>query len=101
MVNNLAHYYLSSLLTQQVKTVSRYNLRNSNDLQTIRINTTLYYNSLLPPTLGEWNILRTEVRQLPTLNSFKYHLSQGKRNVPKYYYGARRAQMLHTRLRTG
>ena len=50
----------------------------------------------------QWNTLPTEVRQLPTLTFFKNHLSQGKRNVPKhYYYGARRAQILHTRLRTG
>ena len=102
MFNNLALYYLSSLLPQQVSTVSRYNLRNSIDLQTIITNTTLYYNFFLPSTLKEWNTLPTEVRQLPTHNSLKYRLSQGKRKVPKhYYYGARKAQILHTRLRTG
>ena len=68
MVNNLAPTYLSSLLPQQVSTVSRYNLRNSNDLQTIRTNTSLYYNSFLPSTLREWNKLTTEIRhQLSTL----------------------------------
>ena len=102
MVNNLAPTYLSSLLPQQVSTVSRYNLRNSNDLQTIRTNTSLYYNSFLPSTLREWNKLPTEIRQLPTLNSFKYSLSQDKQKVPKhYYYGTRKAQILHMRLRTG
>ena len=102
MVNNLAPTYLSSLLPQQVSTVSRYNLRNSNDLQTIRTNISLYYNSFLPSTLREWNKLPTEIRQLPTLNSFKYSLSQDKQKVPKhYYYGTRKAQILHMRLRTG
>ena len=47
--------YLSSLLPQQVNKVSKYNLRSSNDLQTIRTNTTLYNNSFLPSTLREWN----------------------------------------------
>ncbi|MCG8096458.1 MAG: endonuclease/exonuclease/phosphatase family protein, partial [Candidatus Thiodiazotropha endolucinida] len=102
MFNNLAPTYLSSLLPRQVSTVSRYNLRNSNDLQTIRTKTSLYHNSFLPSTLREWNNLPVEVRQLPTLNSFKYHLSKDKRKVPKHYYhGKRKAQILHTRLRTG
>ena len=101
-VNNVHPYYLSSLIPLQVNTVSRYNLRNSKGFQTIKINTTRYYTSFLPSALREWNTLPIEVRQLPTLNSFKYHLSQDKRNVPKhYYYGAQRAQILHTRLRIG
>ena len=52
-VNNVHPYYLSSLLPQQVNTVSRYNLRNSKGLQTIRINTTRYYTSFLPSALRE------------------------------------------------
>ena len=102
MFNNLAPHYLPSLLPQQVNAVSRYNFRNSNDLQTIRTNTTLYYNAFLSSTLREWNTLPTEVRQLPTLNSFKCQLSLGKHIVPKhYYYAARSTQILHTCLRTG
>ncbi|MCG8032214.1 MAG: endonuclease/exonuclease/phosphatase family protein [Candidatus Thiodiazotropha taylori] len=102
MSNNLAPTYLSTLVPRPVSTISRYNLRNSDNLQTIRANTNLYYNSFLPSTLREWNKLPAEVRQLPTLNSFKYYLSKDRRKVPKHYYhGNRKAQVLHTRLRTG
>ena len=102
MYNNISPGYLSSLIPQQVDAISRYNLRNSNDLQTIRAKTSLYYNSFLPSTLRQWNNLSIETRQLNSLNSFKCFLKEDKRTVPKYYfYWVRKAQILHTRLRTG
>ena len=47
----LTPLYLSSLVPQSVSNISRYSLRNSNDLQTIDARTTLYYNSFLPSTV--------------------------------------------------
>ena len=102
MYNNISPGYLSSLIPQQVDAISRYNLRNSNDLQTIRAKTSLYYNSFLPSTLRQWNNLSIETRQLNSLNSFKCFLKEDKHTVPKYYfYGVGKAQILHTRLRMG
>ena len=64
--------------------------------------TFLYYNSFLPSTLRQWNNLFIETRQLNSQNSFKCFLKEDKRTVPKYYfYGVRKAQILHTRLRMG
>ena len=102
MYNNISPGCLSSLIPQQVDAISRYNLRNSNGLATIRAKTSLYYNSFLPSTLQQWNNLSIEARQLNSLNSFKCFLKEEKRTVPKYYfYGVRKAQILHTRLRMG
>ena len=102
MYNNIAPGYLSSLIPQQVDAISRYNLRNSNDLQTIIAKTSLYYNSFLPSTLRQWNNLSIETRQLTSLNSFQCFLKKDKRTVPRYYfYGVRKAHILHTRLRMG
>ena len=42
MYNHLAPVYLSSLIPQQVNDISRYNLRNSNNIQTIRAKTNQY-----------------------------------------------------------
>ena len=84
MYNNISPGYLSSLIPQQVDAISRYNLRNSNDLQTIRAKTSLYYNPFLPSTLRQWNNLSIETRQLNSLNSFKCFLKEDKRTVPKY-----------------
>ena len=102
MYNNISPGYLSSLIPQQVDAkFSRYNLRNSNELQT-RAKTSLYYNSFLQSTLRQWNNLSIETRQLNSLNSFKCFLKEDKRTVPKYnFYGVRNAQILHTRLRMG
>ena len=42
--------YLSSLVPQSVSNLSRYNLRNSNDLQTIDARTYQYDNSFFLPS---------------------------------------------------
>ena len=102
MFNQLTPVYLSSLIPQQVNAISHHNLRNSNDIHTIRSNTSLYHNSFLPSTLRQWNSLPVEVRQLNTLSSFKTFLKKDLKSVPTYYYcGSRKAQILHARLRTG
>ena len=101
MKSNLCPMYLSSLVPQTVNSISRYNLRNANDLQTINARTTLYYNSFLLSTIRAWNDLPLEAKQLESVNAFKYFLKRENVPVPKYYYtGKRTVQILHTRLRT-
>lgn len=102
MCNNLVPNYLSSLVPPQVSTLSHYNLRNSSNLQVIKTNTNIFYNSFIPSATRAWNNLLPESRNLPTLNSFKQFCKRGIKTVPRYYYvGSRKAQILHTRLRTG
>ena len=71
MTHNLALLYLSSLVPQSASNISRYNLRNSNNLQTIDARTTLYYNSFLPSTVRVLNNVNDEVKQSDSLNTFK------------------------------
>ena len=98
---NITPIYLSSLVPRPVSIISRYNLRNSNDLQTIDARTTQYYNSFLPSTVRSWNNLPIEVKQSASVSSFKQFLNKDKSQVPKYYYsGSRQGQILHVRLRT-
>ena len=102
MYNHLAPEYLSSLIPLQVNDISRYNQRNSNNIQSIRAKTNQYNNSFLPSVLRDWNTLPAETKQSNTLSSFKYFLKKDYKPVPKYYYyGKRKTQILHTRLRTG
>ena len=102
MFNQLTLVYLSSLIPQQVNAISHHNLRDSNAIHTIRSNTSFYHNSFLPSTLRQWNSLPVEVRQLSTLSSFKTFLKKNLQSVPTCYYcGSRKAQILHTHLRTG
>ena len=101
MTHNLAPLYLSSLVPQSVSNISRYNLRNSNNHQTIDARTTLYYNSFLPSTVRAWNNVNNEVKQSDSLSTFKGFLNKDKLLVPKHFYvGHRKVQVLHTGLRT-
>ena len=45
MFNNLSPEYLSSLIPPTVNNISRYNLRNAHNIQTIDSRTTQYFNS--------------------------------------------------------
>ena len=101
MKSNLCPNYLSSLVPQTVQHRSRYNLRNSNDLDPINARTTLYYNSFLPSSIRAWNDLSEAAIQTESVNAFKTFLNKDRIPVPKHYYrGKRKLQILHTRLRT-
>ena len=102
MMNSLARLYLSLLIPPTVNSLSRYNLRNSENLQTIDCRTNQYFQSFLPSTtVRAWNNLPPEAKQTESFNSFKHFLNRDKSYVPKYYYsGKRQLQILHTRLRT-
>ena len=101
MKNNLSPTYLSSLVPQSVNSISRYNLRNADDLQSIASRTNLYYMSFLPSVVRDWNNLPEQAKQLDSVNSFKSYLNRDRASTPKYYYvGSRKSQILHTRLRT-
>ena len=92
---------VSSLVPQTVQNRSRYNLRNSNDLDPIHARTTIYYNSFLPSSIRAWNDLSEAATQTESVNAFKKFLNKDRIPVPKYYYkGKRKLQILHTRLRT-
>ena len=101
MTYNLTPLYLSALVPPSVSNISRYSLRNSNDLQTIDARTTLYYNSFLPSTVRTWNNVNDEAKQSNSVNTFKCFLHKDKTRIPKHFYvGSRKAKVLHTRFRT-
>ena len=101
MMYNFTPLYLSSLVPETVSNISHYGLRNSNDLQTIASSSSQYYHSFRPSTTRDWNSLSTESKQSDSVNSFTRFLNKGKSTVPNHYYiGSRKAQILHTRIRT-
>ena len=100
MTHGLTPDYLSNLIPDTVGSLSRYNLRNENDIRTIPCRTQLYFNSFLPSTIRDWNELDTEIRSSPSLNIFKSRLMK-KTKIPKYYIdGNRFEQVQLTRIRT-
>ena len=101
MYNNSSPAYLSSLIPPPPATA--YNLRHSDRVQSIKCRTTLYSESFLPSTIRKWNQLDESTRNSSSIGEFKTTLRQNSHvRIPKYfYYGNRRLQILHLRLRTG
>ena len=101
MTHSLTPEYLSCLVPEPISNISSYNLRNSNNFRAINTRTSQYYQSFLPSTVRSWNDLPVEAHLYNTLNSFKHFLNKETARVPQHFYtGSRKAQILHTRLRT-
>ena len=99
MQTNLTPDYLSSLVSDTVGNNTAYNLRNSQNLNTSHANSQLYYKSFLPSVTRDWNRLSDEIRNLPSLSSFKRHLNSNLLAPPKYFCdGNRPGQIYHARL---
>ena len=80
MFYNLSHLYLPSLVPPQVQNVSRYNLRNANNVQSLVSHTSQYFHSSV---IRDWNNITGDTRNADTVESFK------------------QLQILHTRIKTG
>ena len=81
MSNNPTNY-LSTLIPQPVGAISRYDLRNSNDLQTLDAKSRMYYHSFLATAIRGWNSLSEEVKSCDFINSFRHQLKK-EQNSPK------------------
>ena len=93
--------HITCLILYLISNLSRYNLRNSNDLQTVDARTSQCYHSFLPSITRDWNSLSVETKQPESVNSLKLLLTKGKSTVPDHYYiDSRKTKILHTRIRT-
>ncbi|MES9994358.1 MAG: reverse transcriptase family protein [Candidatus Thiodiazotropha sp.] len=101
MQNSLSPNYLSSLVPPTIGNTTSYPLRNSSDLLTVHASSQLYYNSFLPSVIREWNELPEDVRNLPSIATFKHELNSDILKIPTFYFdGSRLGQIYHARLRT-
>jgi hypothetical protein len=81
MIHKLAPPFLSNLIPPMVNDISPYLLRNSANLTAINARTKQYSESYLPSVIISRNNLHPNVRNSPTVNSFKASLNIGKKNV--------------------
>ena len=81
--------------------VSRYELRNSNNISRIPTTTTTFSKSCIPSAINEWNNLEASLRESETFNSFCFTLKHNSQHkVPKYFIdGKRKFSIIHARLR--
>ena len=100
MKNGLSPDYLSNLVPQTVGQASTRSLRNSSNISSIRTHTSLHMNSFIPSTISLWNSLPVEAKTIDTVSGFKTYLkSDNPKQNNLFYYGKRRSQVIHTRLR--
>ena len=101
MNNSLCPDYLASLVPATGGSASTNPLCNASDLQTLHTNSRLYYTSLSPSAVGDWNELPKQTRNSPSLNILKNRLKTNLITPPRYYNtGKRLGQIYHARLRT-
>ena len=93
--------YISDLIPPIVPNVSRYELRNSENISRIPIRTSTFSKSCIPSAINAWNNLQAPLRECESFNSFCYALKTiSQHKIPNYLIdGKRKVSILHARLR--
>ena len=92
--------YLSDIVPPLIQDTTTYNLWNAGNIQNYRVHTNLFSNSFFHSTVCAWNDLPNDIKDAPSLGSFKYKINTNLRSPPKFYNaGTRKGQILQTRLR--
>ena len=103
IVNGQVLDYLIELVPPTVADTNNYNLRNRLNISQPSYRVSTYQQSYFPSTIKLWNILDLNLRQLPTLPSFKSKVQQKyfqSKIVPSYFsFGDRYLSVLHARAR--
>ena len=101
MINKLTPQYLSSLVPQTVSSRTEYNLRNINDICSIKCRTQFYARTFLPSTINMWNHLGINILKGKSLKIFKRHISHNDIIAPNYYNHLhnQHSQVIHSKLR--
>ena len=100
-----AYYFINNSLyfiTLYIIRVSTYTVRNQHKFTVPLCRTEISRKSCIPSSISAWNSLDIELRNSPSLASFKYQLKKHQNNssVPTYYQtGSRYLSVLHARIR--
>ena len=101
--NRMVPSDLTSLFLWNTDHPLGYNLRSRTDFVTLPRRTTLLANSFVPSTIEFWNSLPEQLRNNPSIGSFKRELLNSffrTTEVPSYYCnGPRIHSVIHARLR--
>ena len=104
MFHKMIHYqclgYLSNLVLPLVSTTNPYHRRGPYQRVIPTHKTALYAKSFIPSTTHLWNTLPETIQVSPSISLLKKYLSMNHTLVPTYYYfGFRKEQVNHCRLR--
>ena len=104
ITNNMTPQYLADIVPPTVGDRQIYNLRSRDNITQIHAQKQRYTKSLFPATIREWNSLPMEIRNSPTLCTFKTRLLKHFPPPVKHIWfntGNRFLNIHHTRIRLG
>ena len=100
MINHQCPGYLSNLVPPVFSTTNPYHRRRPHERVIPAHKTELYANSFIPSTTQLWNTLTQTILTNPSISLLKKYLSTNDTMIPIYYYfGTRKQQVKHCRLR--
>ena len=100
ILHGIAPTYLSDIVPPLIQDTTTNNLRNAGNIQNYRVYTNLFSNSFFPSTVRAWNDLPNDIKNAPSVGSFKYKINKNLRSPPKFSNaGTRKGQILQARLR--
>lgn len=98
--HNLVPDYLTKIFPSTRSHDSTYTTRQSQNYSIPKCRLNIYKSSFVPTAIHLWNGIPLEIRNLPTLKSFKKSFLSSKSQPPSYFsYGERYWNVIHTRLR--
>lgn len=73
---------------------------NKEDYIVPRCRLQLFRNSFIPDAVKQWNLLKEEVREAISINSFRKNLETKVKSPPSFFsFGKRYTNIIHTKLR--
>ena len=94
--------YITDLIPPVIRETTNYPLRNQNNITTPYCRTELFKKSCIPSSISLWNSANDNLRNCPSIDSFKFNLKKESTltKVPIYYtYGDRFLSVMHARIR--
>ena len=104
VVHGLAPSYLQDIMPQRPEVQGTRHLRSHarDDIPVLFTRTESYRRSFIPYSTGLWNKLSRNIRNSPSLDSFKGTVKGPKKEIKKLYYvGKRFPSIHHARMRIG
>jgi hypothetical protein len=101
--HNISPQYLKEICPQLTRERTTYDLRTGMNITTPLPKTATYQKSFVPQSINDWNNLAVDIRELPSIDSFKYYHKKtcALKTNSLYHHNSSSAAINHTRIRLG
>ena len=84
ILHGIAQTYLTDIVPPLIQDTTTYNLWNAGNIQNYRVHTNLFSNSFFSSTVRAWNDLPNDIKDAPSVGSFKYKINKKLRSGTPY-----------------